>query len=160
MDAPYAVVGNTPGCSNESAAAKDARRRGHIVGLLAAALTAACHGQSPPPGAAASPSFVSTEPTYLVLYRPGPKWTAAEPFPEPLRQHFRYLLSLHQRGALILAGPFGDAAGGAAVLTADDDAAALQLLRADPAVQSDTFQFELHPWRWVDWKAHAAQALK
>jgi uncharacterized protein YciI len=124
--------------------------------VLAAALAASC--QSPERGAAPSGSqpVTPSEHAYLVVYRAGPKWPAGDPLPEPLRQHFRYLSSLHRRGALKFAGPFADERGGAAVLTADDDGSARALLQADPAVQAQVFAFELHRWRWVDWEGQTS----
>jgi uncharacterized protein YciI len=73
-----------------------------------------------------------------------------------LREHFRYLLSLHRRGALRLAGPFEAETGGAAMLTAADDTAARELVEADPAVASRVFAAELRRWSLVDWAQQAA----
>ena len=44
------------------------------------------------------------------------------------------------------------------VLQAADDAAALALLQADPAVTTETFIFELHRWSWIDWQAAGARS--
>jgi uncharacterized protein YciI len=78
--------------------------------------------------------------------------------PPVLRDHFRYLLELHQRGDLKQAGPFGSERGGAAVFAAADDAAARAWLEADPAVRSQVFQFELRRWSPVDWQSHVRKA--
>jgi uncharacterized protein YciI len=74
--------------------------------------------------------------------------------PPVLLEHFRYLLALHRRGELRLAGPFANERGGAAVFQAADDAAAKAWLEADPAVRSQVFQFELRRWSPVDWAKH------
>jgi len=122
------------------------------------ALAAACHPADPAKhgfqGAHGSPS---AEPTYLVVYRPGPGWLDGKPMAEqPLREHGRYLLALHASGALKLAGPFADESGGAAVFAAADDAAALALVRADPTIRDEVFHFDLRRWSLVDWAERAA----
>jgi uncharacterized protein YciI len=127
---------------------------------LLAALAAACHGREPAPAGGSEPRPGSTEPTYLVVYRPGPKWPGGDAMPPELRDHFRYLLGLHQAGTLQLAGPFSGETGGAAVVRARDDAAARAVLQADPAVIAQVFDFELRRWSLVDWAAHGERAAK
>ena len=68
------------------------------------------------------------------------------------REHSEYLLSLYRAGTLKLAGRFGDGSGGAMFFVAPDDQAALALVRADPAVVSEAFEFVLRPWLLADWK--------
>jgi uncharacterized protein YciI len=80
--------------------------------------------------------------------------------PPELRDHFRYLLGLHQAGVLQLAGPFAGEVGGAAVLRTRDDAAARALVLADPAVAAHVFDFELRRWSLVDWAARAERPAK
>jgi uncharacterized protein YciI len=109
-------------------------------------------GGEPPPG--------PSEPSYLVVYRPGPRWPGGDSMPPELRDHFRYLLGLYQAGALQLAGPFAGETGGAAVLRARDDAATRALLQADPAVIAQVFDFELRRWSLVDWAARAERPAK
>jgi uncharacterized protein YciI len=53
---------------------------------------------------------------------------------------------------LIAAGGFTDENGGAAVFQAETDAAAAQILGADPAVTSGTFRFELQQWKPNAWE--------
>ena len=93
--------------------------------------------------------------TYLVVYRPGPAWLPGKPIAEqPLKEHGRYILSLHVKGSLKFAGPFSDDAGGAAAFEAADDAEARAVVAADPAVVSGVFVAAVHPWRLVDWERH------
>ncbi len=94
--------------------------------------------------------------TQLVVYRPGPGWIVGKPVTEqPLEQHGRYMLSLYVRGALKLAGPFLDDAGGAVVLEAENEVEAKAMVSLDPAVVSQVFVAEVHPWRLVDWERYA-----
>lgn len=80
--------------------------------------------------------------------------------PPELRDHFRYLLGLHQAGVLQLAGPFAGEVGGAAVLRTSDDAAARALVQADPAIAAHVFDFELRRWSLVDWAARAERPAR
>lgn len=125
------------------------------------ALAVACHANEPiGRGDEVTPRSPRAEPTYLVVYRPGPGWPEGKPMAEQsLREHGRYLISLHRRGVLRSAGPFADESGGAAVFEAPDDAAALGVVSADPTVQSEVFRFELRRWSLVDW-AQLATASK
>ena len=92
--------------------------------------------------------------TFLVVYKPGPKWLTGKPLAEqPLREHGRYMLSLYSKGDLKIAGPFTDDSGGAVVLNVADEAAAKSIVRNDPAVVTGVFVYELHPWGLVDWES-------
>jgi uncharacterized protein YciI len=130
------------------------RRLGPFNRLYWLAALTACHAGEP---ARSSGDVASAggDPSYLVVYRPGPRWPSGDALPPELREHFRYLLGLHQTGVLQLAGPFGGELGGAAVLRARDDEAARALLQADPAVTAHVFDVELRRWSLVDWAAHA-----
>jgi uncharacterized protein YciI len=96
----------------------------------------------------------ATRPTYLVVYRRGPSWAEGKPMREQqsMREHFRYYLELHRKGLLIAGGGFTDESGGAAVFEATDDAAANEIIRADPAVESKVFRFELQRWKPNSWE--------
>lgn len=59
-------------------------------------------------------------------------------------------------GAMKFAGPFGEGAGGAAIIEAESEADARSLAMGDPAVQSRVFSHEIHRWDLVDWERHAA----
>jgi uncharacterized protein len=91
--------------------------------------------------------------TYLVVYRPGPAWLPGKPISEqPLKEHGRYMLSLYKKGTLKFAGPFGDNSGGAMAFEAADDDDAKAVIGADPAVASQVFVAELHPWNLMNWE--------
>jgi uncharacterized protein YciI len=138
----------------------DDRRRFIGMGLMAAGAWAATgNAAEPTPAPAAAPAAQgATPPTYIVVYHPGPKWIEGKPLSgQPLREHGQYMLSLYRNGALRFAGGFADDSGGAAVFTAADDAAALAVVQADPAVTMQVFVYELRRWRLVDWQKRAAQ---
>src|SRR5687768_13491642 len=49
----------------------------------------------------ARPGVPTLETVYLVVYRPGEKWLVGQPLEaQPLREHGRYMLSLHRDGTL------------------------------------------------------------
>ena len=101
----------------------------------------------------------STQPSYLCVYRPGPRWLPGKPLAEqPLREHGRYMLDLYKRGVMRLAGRFADGSGGAMLFGADDDASAQAIVAADPAVVAGTFAYELRQWAFVDWAAVAKKS--
>lgn len=101
----------------------------------------------------------SEQPSYLVVYRPGPRWLPGKPLEEqPLREHGRYMLELYKRGVMRLAGRFADGSGGAMLIGADDDASARAIVAADPAVVAETFTYELRQWAFVDWASLAKRA--
>jgi|RhiMetdeSRZDD1v2_1073273.scaffolds.fasta_scaffold19883_2 uncharacterized protein YciI len=127
----------------------DDRRQFVQIGLagLGVALTS---------GGAAAEEAKPAQPSYLCVYRPGPKWLPGKPLAEqPLREHGRYMLDLYRRGIMRMAGRFADGSGGAMLFGADDDPAAQEIVAADPAVVAQTFTYELHQWAFVDWQALA-----
>ena len=99
------------------------------------------------------------QPSYLCVYRPGPRWLAGKPLAEqPLREHGRYMLDLYKRGVMRMAGRFADGSGGAMLFGADDDTSAQAIVAADPAVVAETFTYELRQWAFVDWASLAKRA--
>ena len=105
---------------------------------------------------AATAQEQNKQPSYLCVYRPGPRWLPGKPLAEqPLREHGRYMLDLYKRGVMRLAGRFADGSGGAMLFGADDDASAQAIVAADPAVVAQTFTYELRQWAFVDWAALA-----
>jgi uncharacterized protein len=105
-------------------------------------------------GAVAGAEVKPTQPSFLCVYRPGPRWLPGKSLSEqPLREHGRYMLDLYKRGVMRLAGRFADGSGGAMLFGADDDVAAKAIAEADPAVIAQTFTYELRQWAFVDWQA-------
>lgn len=108
-------------------------------------------------------SSSAARPTYLVVYRRGPGWVEGKPMGQQpsMREHFAYYVELHRKGLLISGGGFTDESGGAAVFEAADDAAAAEIMAADPAVKSKVFSYELKRWKPNPWaeisKARAAR---
>ena len=120
--------------------------RGQFVQMGLAGLGAALASD------AATAQEQSKQPSYLCVYRPGPRWLPGKPLAEqPLREHGRYMLDLYKRGVMRLAGRFADGSGGAMLFGADDDASAQAIVAADPAVVAETFTYELRQWAFVDW---------
>lgn len=88
-------------------------------------------------------------PTYfLVRHYPGPKWRYGTPFREQpgIELHIAHLDKLMRESHLLMAGPFLDGGGGAAVIIADDMASARVLAGQDPAVVEELLRVEVHPW--------------
>jgi uncharacterized protein YciI len=93
--------------------------------------------------------------TFLVIYRPGPAWPPGQNLAElPLKDHGTYMLSLYKRGAMKLAGPLTDNAGGAVVLEVSGESEAKEIVAADPAVVAGIFVYEMHPWAPVPWEKY------
>jgi uncharacterized protein YciI len=134
---------HTTHCSEQAHLMSDGSRRTFIgLGLSAAAAELIPRTTVP-----------IQETVYLVVYRPGENWLAGQPLEaQPLREHGRYMLSLHHGGTLRHAGRFVDGSGGAAVFAAPDDAAATLVVEKDPAVVSKVFAYDLRRWIWVDWE--------
>jgi uncharacterized protein YciI len=100
----------------------------------------------------AAPSETAA-PIYLVIYKQGPRWVDGKPMRDQLGMpdHFQYYIDLYRAGRLRDAGGFTDGSGGAAIFEAIDDAAAEAFIKADPAVTSGTFAYELKRWRPNPW---------
>jgi uncharacterized protein len=93
------------------------------------------------------------KPTFLVIYRHGPAWVDDKsPASQPMKDHGQYMLDLYKKGALKLAGPFGDGSGGAVAFEAEDENDAKAMIAADPAVKAQVFVAEFHGWKVVDWE--------
>lgn len=87
---------------------------------------------------------------YAIIFRPGPAWKPGVPvFEQDLGPHVGYLHTLQADGSLILAGPFLDDQGGAAVVEVPGEADLNRILANDPGVQSDVRLPETHPWKAV-----------
>jgi uncharacterized protein YciI len=96
---------------------------------------------------------------YLITYSAGPAFLAGKPLSEqPLQEHGRYMLDLHRRGVLRMAGGFADDSGGAALVDAASLDAARAIAEADPAVQSKVFVYRVQQWNLVPWQQIAERA--
>lgn len=87
------------------------------------------------------------------LYRVVPARPAmvADPTTEERRlaeEHFEYLVTLRDRGVVILAGRTQEDSGtfGIVIFEADDAAAAREVMGSDPAVAAGLFTATLHPY--------------
>jgi uncharacterized protein len=87
------------------------------------------------------------------LYRIVPSRPAmvSDPTPDEQRivgDHFAYLVALRDRGILILAGRTQEAEGtfGITIFEADDEAAAREVMHADPGVSRGLFTATLYPY--------------
>ena len=61
--------------------------------------------------------------------------------------HFAYLARLAAEGRVLTAGPCEDGSLGIVVFPKADEATALELMQADPAVVAGVFRLEVKPWR-------------
>lgn len=90
--------------------------------------------------------------TYLVIYWPGPAWlTGRSVMEQPLKEHGKYMLSLYIKGSMRLAGLLTNDAGGAVLLEVSDEAEAKATVMKGPAVKTEIFVYELHPWKLQPW---------
>ena len=90
---------------------------------------------------------------FLITYSAGAAFLAGKPLSEqPLKEHVAYMLDLHRRGTLRMAGGFADNSGGAAFIDAANVDEARQIAEADPAVKSKVFVYQLHQWNLVPWQ--------
>jgi uncharacterized protein YciI len=97
--------------------------------------------------------------TFMILYRPGPGWLPGKPQAEqPLQEHGKYILQLHVAGKLRFAGPFEDNSGGAAVIEVENEVEARDIVNSDPAVTSQVFEYDLHPFRLIPWEQYAKRS--
>ena len=111
------------------------------------------------PTGTAKPQETAIKETYLVIYRPGPKWlTGKSVMEQPLKEHGKYMLSLYIKGSMKLAGPLTDNAGGAVLLEVSNEAEAKAIVANDPAVRSGVFVYEMHPWKLQPWEEFAKKA--
>lgn len=111
--------------------------------------------------AADEPQEGAAKTTFLVIYRPSPAWPAGTPVSElPLKEHWRYMLGLFEKGSMKFAGPLTDDAGGAVVLEVVGQSEAMAIVAGDPAVKAGIFVHEIHPWKLVPWAEHARKQVR
>jgi uncharacterized protein YciI len=93
--------------------------------------------------------------TFLVIYKPGPAWLEGKPLSEqPIQQHGKYMLSLYQTDIMRFAGPFGNNAGGAALINASGEEEAKTIINQDPSVIEGVFIYELFAWTLIPWESY------
>jgi uncharacterized protein len=90
---------------------------------------------------------------FVIEHAPGPTWEDGTTFREQpgIEDHFAFMSSLHERGVLVIGGPFMDDVGGrpvgmavVRVASADEaDALAAQ----DEAVVKGLLTYRVRPWR-------------
>ncbi len=86
--------------------------------------------------------------TFLVLYKPGKGLLSGEPLSkQPLQAHLSYLLELHDKGQLLMGGPFADGTGGAALLSVGSLADAEALIDKDPAIVEGVLAPKVYEWQ-------------
>ncbi len=85
--------------------------------------------------------------SYIAYYRPGPKWLTGKPLKDqPLKSHANYLLALHERGKLIMAGSFTDGSGGLVIFTGDQISEVEDMVADDPAVTGGILVASVKKW--------------
>ena len=85
--------------------------------------------------------------TFLVLYKPGKGWLSGESLSkQPLQAHLNYLLELHDKGQLLMGGPFADGTGGAVILSVGSLAEAEALIEQDPAIVQGVLEPKIQEW--------------
>jgi uncharacterized protein YciI len=102
-------------------------------GLLAAGCLGTAAAQEPPP-----------LPLWAVEIKTGTRWDAAKPPQEQpyFREHSQNLQRLRAAGQLVMGARYSDK--GLVVLAAATEAEARAMMDADPAIQAETFRYELH----------------
>ncbi len=85
--------------------------------------------------------------SFVVNYEPGPKWLQGKPLKDqPLKPHADYVLGLHNRGKLLMGGPFADGSGGLVVFAAEDMEEVEKMLSSDPAIAGGTLMASVKEW--------------
>lgn len=84
---------------------------------------------------------------YVIRYSPGPTWKQGKNYYEqPLQKHAEFMAELQKRNILLLDGPFKDNTGEEAVIQVNNEAEAMDVVAADPAVIMLVMTAELKPW--------------
>jgi len=90
----------------------------------------------------------SAQQIFLFQYSPGPAWRAGVPIErQALGPHAAYMQRLKDEGHLFAGGPYLNAEGGMAIVTAANLDEARAILAADPAITSGVFVADLRQWR-------------
>ena len=90
---------------------------------------------------------------YVIEHSPGPAWLDGVGFREQagVDVHMTFMRSLHDRGLLVLGGPFLDDADGSthvgmAIVRAESLEAAAALASEDPSVAGGLLRIRVRPW--------------
>lgn len=87
---------------------------------------------------------------FVALIGHGPEWIQGRSVYEqgpPIQRHLETMRARYDEGSLLLGGPFQGGNGGIAVLEVPDEAAAVALMDADPAVQAGVLAYDVQPMR-------------
>ncbi len=87
---------------------------------------------------------------FLIMYYPPRKDFMTNQTPEEsdaVGRHFQYLKDLYEKKSVLMAGRVEDARFGIALLSADNEKRAKEIMDNDPAVMSGVFNAELLPFK-------------
>ena len=90
---------------------------------------------------------------FVIEHAPGSGWEAGTDFREQpgIEDHFAFMSSLHERGVLVIGGPFMDEVGdrpvGMAVVRAASEDDADALAAQDQSVVKGLLTYRVRPWR-------------
>jgi uncharacterized protein YciI len=96
---------------------------------------------------------------FVAFHSPGPNWVAGTPYNEQpsFMEHANYISGCHDKGKIVLSGPFMDApggmagkmaSGGMAIFRAANLEEAIKLGTDDPTVRSGMLNVDVKIW-WV-----------
>jgi uncharacterized protein YciI len=97
---------------------------------------------------------------FVIEHSPGPAWADGVAYREQpgLSAHLEFMRSLHDRGRLVLGGPFLDGAAGSpvgmAVVRAETTEAAEALAAEDVSVAAGLLRYRVRPWMVAMGTAH------
>jgi uncharacterized protein YciI len=89
---------------------------------------------------------------FVLFHSPGPAWDAALPYAEQpgLMEHVGFMRSLHERGAMVLGGPFDDLEPdqpvGMVIVEADDLTAAHAMAEEDGSLAAGLLTVSVRAW--------------
>jgi len=85
---------------------------------------------------------------FVCIFTRGAQWQTGKPvFEQALGPHVEYMKGLKRAGTLLAAGPFLDDRGGLAIVSAASLEQAHEIFGQDPAVATQVFAAEVHPWQ-------------
>ncbi|WP_245858757.1 YciI family protein [Chryseomicrobium excrementi] len=60
-----------------------------------------------------------------------------------------YVQTEYNKGTIILAGPFGNSAGGAIIIDSETEEAVIKFAENDPTVKNEIFSYTIHQWDYI-----------